>query len=384
MTDDPSGDERPVAPSRRWVLRLAAAATGSAALGGAVTPAAANQSDPPTVPTTLPSARRLDREERRVTFPAYRGTDPSGDSVYFVLTATSHVEESIRQGVNWAPKLGAAVDADAVQELQREVPFPTQRREAPVRFDATVDFDPDRDAGAVGGVAEERYSPLVTTETGAPTRAAGAVYNAPHLVNSSGRHPAVVDFDRDDLEVRVKLSSAFVEERRALYLAAEASTEPYATLERATHTPALQTLPAPADRSLESSAREALLAVVNGPNGERNLQRQGTNSARAGEGDALYVARSSPECRDAADPTNCSVFYSPVWGVYEVAWTGDAIENDRRRRLTGHEAVFDALLAGELTSASPGGSVDTMLANLRASGAVVDAPIVDVSPTGSR
>lgn len=79
------------------------------------------------------------------------------------------------------------------------------------------------------------------------------------------------------------------------------------------------------------------------------------------------------------------MFYSPAWGVYEVAWRERAIETDLRRRLTDGDAVLDAYLAGDLTSATPDGPVDRLLAALPASGPVVDAPLVDVvTSTASR
>ncbi|WP_255149675.1 hypothetical protein [Halorarius halobius] len=362
--------------SRRQLLR-AAAAVGALA-GLTATGSATRQPDAPAVPATLPSARRLDREAGRVTLPVYRGLDPDGDNLYFALTSASTIAEATRQGVNWAPKLANARDEDGVQELTRAIPSPRTRRQAPVPFDATVEFDST--PGSPPAVAAPGYTPLVSPEASVPGPSSGVVYCTPHLVNSTGRHPAVVEFDRDELEVRVDLSTAFVGGRRALYLPAEASTESYARLEGATHTPALDAVPAVGDRSLEASAREALFAVVNGPVGARSPERQGTNSARAGEGDALYVFRSSQVCVDASDPTDCSVFYAPTWGVYELAWTGDAIESDRRRRLTDHEAVIEGVLGGELESATPDGPVDTLLANVSASGAVLAAPLVDVSP----
>lgn len=280
--------------SRRTLLRLAAAA-GALTLGSSARATSrSTQTDGDDVPSTLPSARRLDRESRLVTLPVYRGLDSLGANVWFVLTATSRIDESLRQGVNWAPKLANAIDTPAVQTVSRAVPSPRTRSQGPVPFTATVDFDPpEGGVDAPLAVAEPGYSPLVTPDDDVPTATRGVVYNAPHLVNRTGRHPAVVDFDRDELAVRVRLSSAFVDGREALYLPAEASATSYAVLEGATFTPSLDSLPTAGDRSLDSSAREPLFAVVNGPTGRRNLDRQGTNSARAGDGDALYVMHSS-------------------------------------------------------------------------------------------
>lgn len=378
--------ERDSGVSRRSLL-LFAAATGAVGLWPTARGTRqSTQSEPPDVPSTLPSASRLDRESRLVTLPVYRGTDALGADLWYAVTATSRIDESLRQEVNWAPKLANAIDTEAVQRVGRAVPSPRTRRQAPVPFPATVDFDPpNRGFGSPLAVAEPGYSPLVTPDGDVPTATRGVVYNAPHLVNRTGRHPAVVAFDRDELEVRVRLSSGFVDGGDALYLGAEASTEPYAVLEGATYTPALAAVPAAGDRSLEAAAREPLFAVLNGPTGARDLERQGTNSARAGEGDPGYVFHSSQVCRDATDPTDCSVFYSPTWGVYEVAWRETAIEAGARRLLTDGDAVLDAYLADEVASATPDGPADRLLAALPASGPVVDAPLVDVvTSTASR
>lgn len=135
------------------------------------------------------------------------------------------------------------------------------------------------------------------------------------------------------------------------------------------------------DRDLSSSAREARFAVVNGPPGATDRERQGVESAQAGEGDALDVFRSSQVCRDARDPTDCSVFYSPVWDVYRVVWTEAAIQAGARRRLTSHEEIVDLFRMGDLESATPAGPTNPLLANVPASGTAVDASTVDVQPS---
>ena len=82
------------------------------------------------------------------------------------------------------------------------------------------------------------------------------------------------------------------------------------------------------------SAREAIIPIVNGPRGVDNPQRQGLQSAVAGEGDPLNIIREEPECSDPTVPANCSALqYSPLWDVTPVAWTQAAIDAGLRVRL---------------------------------------------------
>ncbi len=54
---------------------------------------------------------------------------------------------------------------------------------------------------------------------------------------------------------------------------------------------------------------------------KENPQRQGLQSAAAGEGDPLNIIREEPECSDPSSPPNCSALqYSPLWDVHPVAW----------------------------------------------------------------
>lgn len=198
------------------------------------------------------------------------------------------------------------------------------------------------------------------------------------MENTSGQHPSVVRIDRDDMRVTVRLTAGFYDSYRVLTFLSDASTQSIASRAGATFVPTLDEAPAPGDRDLSSSAREPVFTIVNGPTGQRNPQRQGIESALAGEGDPLDIFRSSHVCRDAGDPTDCSVFYSPLWDVYRMVWTDAAVEAGARRRLTSHEAVIDSFLAGDLQSATPAGPTNPLLANVPAAGAAVNASIVDL------
>lgn len=370
-------------PSRRDALRAVALAAGASVVGSSGT-ASAVQDGGTGIPSELPSAIVIDREALTVRLPLYRGVDDEGETVSFVLTDVSGFDEALGRGVNWSPKLRNVLDTPAVQPATGELQSLRGRTQSPVRFRATVDFAPERtvapgpegfpldeDATRAGAVGDPGYSPFFTTD-------GETVYNAPHVANASGRHDAVVALDRDEDEVVLRLTPGFYEGVEALYVGTDAAPEPVAALEGGTYAPALAETPAPGDRDLGTSAREPVFAVVNGPTGAAAPDRQGLRSAVAGEGPPLDVLRSDQVCADPADPTTCSVFYSPLREVYPVAWTEAAVAAGRRTRLASHQQLVGRYLRGDLASAAPDGPPNTLLANVPASGALANRPLVRV------
>ena len=336
------------------------------------------------IPAVLPSAVDVDAENGTVTLPLFRGRGPEDDDVYYVLTEASRIEHAVGLGLNWAPKLGNAIGTAAVQEVEtggygQFNPYNTR-----MQFDGTVDFGPERnvvpgpegfpldpDTTRPGSVGDGSYSPLVA----APDER--VVFNSPHVENATGVHDNVVETDTEAMTATLRLVDGFYEDRQTLYISTDAYPADVAALEGATHAPALAAAPAAGDRDLESSAREAIFPVVNGPTGEDSPERQGLRSAVAGEGSPLNITRSEQVCADPSDPTDCSLFYSPLWDIHPVAWTEAAVDEERHRRLTDHEDIVQLVLDGDLTSAADG-PVNTLLGNIRAAEAAVNCPIVSI------
>ena len=338
------------------------------------------------IPSQLQSAVEIDADDLTVTLPLYRGRGPDGDGVYYVLTESSSLEHAHRFGLNWAPKLRNALGTAAVQEASMGGSSQFNPRNARVEFEGTVDFSPERhvepgpegfpldvENTTPGSVGDDAYSPFVTTPDG------DVVFDAPHVANSTGEHDSLVEMDAESMTATIQLVEGFYEDRETLYVSTDAYPADVAALEGATHVPNLSEAPSAGDRDLESSAREAIFPVVNGPMGEDDPERQGLRSAVAGEGGPLNVTRSEQVCHDPRDPTDCSVFYSPLWDVHPIVWTAEAIEAGRRRRLTDHEDIIELVLAGDLESAADG-PVNTLLGNVRAANAAVNCPIVSVEP----
>lgn len=250
------------------------------------------------------------------------------------------------------------------------------------RFEGTVDFSPDRnvqpgpdgfppDVAEPGSVGGGSYSPFVTMS------AREVVYNAPHVSNESGEHDHLVGMDTEAMTATLDLIEGFYEDRDIFYITTDAYPADVAAIEGGTFAATLSEAPAAGDRDLESSARESIFPVVNGPEG------QGLQSALSGNGGPRNITRSEQVCHDPSDPTDCSVFYSPLWDVHPVVWTEAAIDDDERRFLTSHEEIIELVVEGELlASAATDGPVNTLLGNIRALGAAVNCPVMSVEPEG--
>jgi hypothetical protein len=340
---------------------------------------------PLSIPNQLESAINVDKVAHTATLPLYKGVTAEG-RVWFVLTESSDLREAVRLGINWAPKLANALGTRAVQRARLQ----GRRLDADsvVEFPGAVDFSgsrvvlpgpdlfpvlPGTHAGPVG---DARYSPLFTFGD-------GIVYNGEQIANDTGVHPKVIALDPGHRRATLRLTEGRYLDRQVLYLSTESSLTDVAALENATFAPNLAAAPRAGSDDPERSAREAIIPIVNGARGVDNPQRQGLQSAVAGEGDPLNIIREEPECSDPAVPANSSALhYSPLWDVTPVAWTQAAIDAGLRVRLGSHETVERLFQAGLLVNANPDGPTqdDPEILGLRALGAVVNCPPIFVAP----
>jgi hypothetical protein len=308
----------------------------------------------------LRSAVAVDRMNGTVTLPLHRGTH-DGRTVWFVVTESSDKEDAERRGVNFAEKLENALGTRAVQRATV--------RNGRLSFAGTVDFAPARvvvpgPAGfppvraEAGAIADADYSPLVTVD-------GRIVLNASQVANGTGRHDAVVSIDFARRRVTLDTLNGFYEDNRVQYLHQEASVELVAAVEGSTWTPRLDAAPGVGSNDRDTSARSAILPIVNGPRGAHNPQRQGLQSALLGQGDPLNVTQEVPDNRD----------YSPIWDVTPVVWTSEAIRDGERRRLRDHEDIADLAEDGVVVSAGMGRRNEE-LGGLRALPAISNCPVV--------
>lgn len=304
----------------------------------------------------------VDTEGGSVTLPLFEGRH-DGATVWYVVTESSNPGDARRRGVNEARPLRNALGTRAVQRAT-EV-------NGVLDFAGTVDFAPERiivpgpdlfppAAFQAGAVGDADYSPLTTVDP-------RTVINATHVANASGLHDAVIDIDYARRQVTLDTLNGFYEDDGIQYLHQEASVELVAALEGSTWAPNLDFAPAAGVFDRKASARAAIIPIVNGERGVGNPERQGLQSAVAGEGDPLNVTQVEPGDKE----------YTPVWDVSPVAWTQEAIDDGRRVRLTDHEVIADLFDEGLLVSAGTGPANES-LEGIRALPGISNCPIVIV------
>lgn len=318
---------------RTATLMLTAVVAGALAVGGLAGAAAAGSND------VLPGAVGLDREAGNVTLPLLKGKH-DGQTVWYVVTESSSKKDARARGVNYSPKLDNALGTGAVQRARAA--------NGAVSFAGTVDFGPERvvvpgpdgfpperfQAGAVG---DAEYSPLISTN-------GRTVLNASQVANASGLHDAILDIDFGGRQVTLDTFDGFYEGDPLQYLHQEASVELVAAIEGSTFAPRLDAAPGAGSNDRETSARSAIIPVVNGERGANNSERQGLQSALLGEGDPLNITQTEPGDND----------YSPLWDITPAVWTDRAIASGERRLLTDADDVADLFEEGRITSGGAG------------------------------
>ncbi len=349
-------------PRRAFAL----VAVGAALSVAGVAAASSDSSGGPDV-TVTNFALDTDPAHETVTLPLFKGHDSVGATVWYVVTDSSDENDAARRGINFAPKLANALGTRAVERVRvanGEVEFPTG---------GSVDFSPTRvvvpdpvdgfpplnfDPGALG---EANYSPLITTGN-------GVVLNATQVKNATGEHDSITTIDTAKNRVTLKLFSGLWNGHRTLYLHQDASSKLVAAAEGSTYAPNLDAAPGLGSNEVKTSARSAIIPIINGPRGVGNPARQGLQSALLGEGDPLNINQDVP---------GRSNRYSPVWDVHLVVWTQAAINAGARTRLVSGSDVANVIQHGLATSGGSG-PANKDLGGLRAAGFISNCPIVAV------
>lgn len=340
-------------------------------------------------PQLLVKAGTVDPVDRSVTLPLYLGHTKGGKNVWFILTDTNDERNANALGLNHSAKLSYIVGRPLTHARLLEdkslrfrnyaVDFAPERRLVP--GDAPNFFPPK--VAQAGSVGSPGYSPYVQINN-APGR---PIYNAPVVafdvgattlqesctgrVDYSKVHDRVLHIcpgagnSNGQGTVTMATTPIFSFAKPATYISTEASTEVVATLDSGTFAPALGNVGVGGDDSA-FSAIERLFVTANGPTnanapaGKTNPQRQGLNSAVAGEGPPLNVIGGIP---------NVANDYSPAWDVNLGFWTQEAIDLGYRSRLIDEFQVLDFVQDGWITG--PGG------APYGSTGIVVNCPIIE-------
>jgi hypothetical protein len=303
----------------------------------------------------------VEHADGTATFPLQRGTS-QGRTVYYLLLDSSSGDRASALGLNRSQKLANAANTGAVQRVTVNAGV--------VDFPASVDFSPNRVVEAPNGFPPTRFEPGAVGETGySPLiqRPDGTVDNAPQIArdqNGDGRidlgtetADKVVSIDTAHLTVTYRETNGFQGDKPVHYVSTDATDPLAATLEDATLAPKLNAAPRAGDDSTQS-ARAELVAFVNGQTGAVNPQRQGLNSAVAGDGDPLNVLAWNPS----------QGRYSPLWDVHLAQWSAADVAAGTNTRQTDVGTITGLVDHGRITA--PGGGA------FGASGFIVNCPIV--------
>jgi hypothetical protein len=130
----------------------------------------------------------------------------------------------------------------------------------------TAGFPPAQfQPGSVGVAAD---NPLFTLGD-------GIVRNGSHVANSTGLHDAILNIDRNAGRMTLDQFFGFYDDDVIVYLHQDASTRLVAAVEGSTFAPNLNAAPGLASDDVNTSAREAIIPIVNGPRGVNNPERFG-------------------------------------------------------------------------------------------------------------
>jgi hypothetical protein len=335
-----------------------------AVVGLGVSSAVTEASGAPAKPAgTEASVISLDPSALTVTLPLYKGVTASGEPTYYIVTDASTPALAKQYGVNSAPKLANALGTKAVQTVKSGAagfvfPGTVNFSHKPVVVPSKQGFPPK--VAKPGAIADANYSPLITTGN-------GAVIDAPQVANSTGVGNGVVSIDYKAKTVTLKLLDGFVNGIHNYYLRTDGSIPLLAAIESSTYAPNLNAAPGIGSDDPATSARSAIVPVINGPLASAGAnQRQGLDSALLGQGPPENIEEDQP-----GQPG-----YSPLWDVTPVVWTQKAITAHKVHRLTSVAAVTAAVKAGYLTSGGTGPINKTI--GVKTLGAISNCSIVSI------
>lgn len=331
-------------------------------------------------PVLLMKSAHVDLEAGTMVLPLRRGKLASGEAVWSVMTDVSDEALSDLHGVNFSPKMIYGRTGKGARQAHIEtdgsLTFAAGRVDfAPVHGvtpGEAPNFFPPK-AAQPGAVGDADYSPLVTFDN-----APGVVFNMPMVafgasedeldamcegaVDYTKVHDKVVRICPRDGTVTLKMTLGYTFSKPIFYLSTEANDPVVATLEGAILAPALNDLPFALEDAAPGEAAERIYVFVNGPTGLDNPFRQGVNSALSDGGHGpLNVLGGVP---------TINLDYSPIWRLFPVAWTDEAIEKGWRTKLTGAIDIENAGAKGIVVSIAEGGGAPKPV------GFLVNCPVV--------
>jgi hypothetical protein len=293
--------------------------------------------------------------------PLMQGTS-GGQTVYYVVTESSNKADAAARHVNYSPKLANGIGTPAVQNVTENngvINFPATVSFGHTRIlvPSATGFPPTKAVPPATGNAG--YSPYVKLPN-------GIVINAPQIQNPTGHADKALKIDLKNHTVLYQETEGRYEDKHVHYASFEAGSPIAAALEDVTYAPALNSLPAAGKDGLHDSAREELVAFVNGPTGLTNPGRQGLNSVALDNADPHNILKEVPVLplhESVGDPA-----YTPGWDVHLAAWTQAAIDGGERVEVQSTDEVDTWVKMKAVTGGAAFGP----------SGFVVNCPVISI------
>lgn len=328
-------------------------------------------------PVLLMKSAVVDLSEGTATLPLRKGRLESGELVWSILTDVSDENLAALHGVNYSAKMAYGITGKAARTGRFEkdgtftfaagkVDFAPEHAVEP--GDAPNFFPPKSFRPGAEGDAD--YSPLVQLEN-----AKSAVFNMPMVAFDVAEeqldamcegnpdhklvHDKVVRICPRDGTVTLQLTLGYTFGKPIFYLSTEANHPLVATLEGAIHAPATSDLPFALEDAAPGESAERIYVVANGPTGTDHPFRQGVNSALSDGRGPLNVLGGIP---------TINLDYSPMWRLFPVKWTEEAVVKGYRTRLTDAIHIEDTAAKGFIESLEGGPP--------KAVGFLVNCPVV--------
>jgi len=318
-------------------------------------------------------------------FPMFRGLDPSGNSVDYVITEASDAEVAELMGIIYSPRMAVAAGSPGTQSVTLDNGI--------MQFAGAVDFSPTRsvtpgDPTIIGSPNELTRSsfPPAEVNPGAIADAewssyailpSGLVFNAQLVANATGIHDRIPDsgqddqsnpnLDRDNRFVVMQLLDGWhADERYYFHIVTDTSVPDAAAIELGVFAPRLADLPSAGD--FPGGTRLGFAPSANGIPDPSGQLGQGLNIAT--EDQAIDPVNVFP-----IDPTDTR--YTPMWDAHIYMWTSDAIDNEQRRIVTSIEDIRGLIDEGLVENfIGNDGPENDFIAGLMPTNAIINCPVI--------
>ncbi|MGL4724088.1 MAG: DUF7482 domain-containing protein [Scandinavium sp.] len=330
-------------------------------------------------PVLLMKSGQVDLVKGTVTLPLYEGKLESGETVWSIITDVSDQQLAQLHGAVFSAKMAYGITDDNARMARVEQSGAFIFNKGKVDFSPGLsitpgnkpDYFPPKHAQA-GSVGDADYTPMVKIAGGS------AVYNMPTVAENVSAeklntmcdgnvdhtlvHDKVVRICPKTKSVTLNMTLGYTFGKPVFYISTDSNDKTIAALETSTYTPALSKLPFSLEDASPGEFAERIYAFANGPVGINNPFRQGVNSALSDKGShgPLNVLGGIP---------TINLDYSPMWRLFPVKWTKEAIAKGYRTKLTNAFDIENAAEKGLVVSLVDGKAP-------KAAGIIINCPVV--------